>query len=193
MELVGTLFATAATAGATAAGAAVPIVGAAGTMAVPTFLAGASASGSTALSVLSGVASGFSALASLGQGIAGSLKSQEERRQLEFRAREELVVGETEAAAAKKQLVATMGKQTVGYAASGVDLSAGTVASAREQAISDAEADIRRIRYGSRSRATLYQRKAAQAKADGNLALATGILGAGGDLAGAGIDLLGRG
>jgi hypothetical protein len=150
-------------------------------------------SASTALTILSGAASGFSALAAMGKGTAERAAKESQAVEYEDKARSEGVIEETQAAKARRSLVDTLGKQVVGYAASGIDLSAGTVKVAGEQASAEAEQDLSTSRAVSEMRQASYRRRAASLRAEGALAYSTSQLEAGGQFAKFGIDVLKRG
>ncbi len=174
-ELVVTMFAAGAE-GAAAAGATGAAAGAAATGA-STGLAAFLPSASTAFSVLQGVTTGFSALASFGRGIAESRAKELQAGDLELRASQELFVNETDALKAKRALVDTVSKQAIGFAASGVDLSQGSVKVAQQKASDEAEADLDNSRMLANARANAYRMRARSAMAESSLAYSSGIIG----------------
>lgn len=187
-EVVATVFAAGATAsGPAAAGALGATAGAAAAGVSPLAAAGVAGAGlglaaflpssSNALSILQGVTTGFSALASFGRGIAESRAKQLEAGDLENRAQQELFVNETDALKAKRALIDTVSKQAVGFAASGVDLSQGSVKVAQQKAADEAEADLDNSRLLANARANAYRMRARSAMSDSTLAYSAGIVG----------------
>jgi hypothetical protein len=178
-------------AGAAATGAAALSAGAAAEGAGAGLLSFANAS--TAFGVLSGVASGFSALAAYGKGVAGQSAADAQAQQLTEAATTEGVVHATDAMKARQALLETVGKQAVGYAASGIDLSAGTVKVAQQQASDKSDADLSASDTLSQLKQQTYLRRAAALQYEGTLAYASGELGAFGELAKGGAAVLKRG
>lgn len=194
-ETVGALFSNMAiashgAAGTMVAGQFVPSVGNPWAGAVA---GGGSSASSTALSILEGAASGFAALSAIGRGIAERDLALSEAADLDQRAREEMLISETEAAKAKKTLLKQLGKQQVGYAASGVDLSQGTVKIASRQASEDAEQDLSTSRTLAQSRVARFRRAAAARRYEAEFAEAGGMLDAAGGLGKFGASLMRRG
>lgn len=177
--------------------------GVAGSMAGGQFIASASnpwagvtsaaAGNSLAHSVLEGSASGFSALAALGRGAAERDLRLSDADDLDRRASEEMLISETEAARAKKALLKTIGKQQTGYAASGVDLSQGTVATAAREASDDAEGELSVSRTLSQSRVARFRRQATAKRAEALYAESASYLTAAGKAADFGVSLYKRG
>lgn len=151
------------------------------------------AGGSMAHSVLEGTASGFSALAALGRGVAERDLRLSEADDLDRRASEELLISETEAARAKKALLKTIGKQQVGYASSGVDLSQGTVATAAREASDEAEGELSVSRTLAQSRVARFRRQATAKRAEALYAESSGRLSAASKVADFGASLYKRG
>ena len=101
--------------------------------------AGAAASG---MSILSGIGTAFSALASIAQGSAAASVAKAQARQEELQASAAYTSGVEAQAKLKKQLALTLDRQAVTFAASGVDLSSGSVERARTMAVADAEHEL---------------------------------------------------
>lgn len=136
-------------------------------------------SGSNALSVLQGVTTGFSALSAYGRGIAESRAKTLEAGDLENRAQQELFVNETDALKAKRALIDTVSKQAVGFAASGIDLSQGSVKVAQQKAADEAELDLDNSRLLANARANAFRLRARSDLAESTLAYSSGIVDAG--------------
>jgi|GEM_PF-4964830 len=187
MEMIGSIFAgSAASATATGAAAATTAAPSAGLF---SFLPG----GSTAMTVLQGVTTAFSAAAAMGRGLAEAGAKRSDANQMDTRAEQEMLVGETEQKKAKKALLQQVSKTQVAYAASGIDLSAGTVLTAMDEATEDAEADLSTSRTLTLQRASNYRRRATQLRAEADLAEQSGKMSAFGHWANFGIGLLRRG
>lgn len=133
--------------GATAAGAAaVPVIGAAGSMAVPTFLAGASSAGAAAAgatglsSLLSGVGTAASILSG-GTSILSAMRSaaagDEKAAEIEARAMDDRMAGIQRRTQMSREALDVLGSNDVAAAAAGLDLSYGQAASARERVLDD--------------------------------------------------------
>jgi hypothetical protein len=150
-------------------------------------------SAGTALSILSGVATGASALAAIGKGVADRASKEAQATTFEERAISEGLLQASDADKARRALLDTVGKQAVGYAASGIDLSAGTVKIAQEQASEKAEQDLAVADTASKLRQASYRRQAAALRAEGSLAYTAGEIGAFGEIAKGGVQLLKRG
>lgn len=167
----------------------------AGTVAAPLELAGATGAASAGTGLLSSLATP-SLLGSVLQGGAGLLSSfaairagQAQKEGLlqqanaaDLDAGQQKIIEATKENSLKSQLVATLGQRDVAYGASGVDLSFGTPAAARSQAIVDAgsalgtdEADNGAVTSQLRARAAAYRAQAADAAAAGDTT-ATGTL-----------------
>jgi hypothetical protein len=194
MEMIGTIFAGSAASGASIGGA---IGGAAGTGAAAA-TAGAGLfsllpGGSTAMTVLQGVSTAFSAMAAKGRGLAEAGAKRSDANQMDTRAEQEMLIGETEQKKAKKALLSQVSKTQVAYAASGIDLSQGTVVSAMDQATEEAEADLSTSRTLTLQRSANYRRRATQLRAEADLAEESGNLSAAGHWLNFGVGLLRRG
>jgi hypothetical protein len=192
MEVIGTIFAAGA-AGGTSVGSAVGAAAGTGTAAAGTGLLGFLPGSSTALSILQGVSTAFSAAAAYGRGLTEAAAKRSDANQMDTRAEQEMLVGETEQKKAKKALLNTISKTQVAYAASGVDLSAGTVQTAMSEATEEADADLSVSRNLTLQRSANYRRRATQMRAEADLAERSGELGAFGHFANFGIGLLRRG
>jgi len=147
----------------------------------------------TVTGILSGVMSGAAALSSYGRGVAEQNSRFAQADMYEERATTEGLIAASDATKARRALLDTLGKQAVGYAASGVDLSAGTVKIAQQQAADKAESDLSVADTASKLRQASYRRQAAALRSEGTLAYTSGVLGAVGNIAKGGIDILKRG
>ncbi|MFK8250188.1 hypothetical protein [Ancylobacter terrae] len=161
--VIGALGATAATA------AAVPVVGAAGAAAVPTFLAGAGATGIgaaattaglSAASILSGAASVLGAFGSLASGAADSRALTMQAGQADLDAKREQNLGIQRRTAMKRELLTVLGENDVNAAAAGIDLSTGIAEDmnaaaetslAQELSIDRADQDYRAAQHRARA------------------------------------------
>ncbi|MGE0212291.1 MAG: hypothetical protein AB7S41_11400 [Parvibaculaceae bacterium] len=170
MEMVIGLFATlGTTAGGTAAAA-----GAAGAAA-----AGTAAAGSTALTILQGVGTAFSALSLIGAGRSERARYEGEAAEARLKGREEYIAGVEESAKLKRELAYTLSEQKVQFAAAGVDLGSVSVSTARSQAIADAERELGYAQNDALRANLARQRQARNLKALGRSAETQGWLGAG--------------
>lgn len=156
---LGAILGATATTGTAAAGTAAvgATAAAAGTAAV-----GAGSIFSTA-SILSGVATAFSAASAIGAGIAAGRQKRAEAEALELEADNERLVGATEGARLRRSLSQTIQQQAIAFAASGVDVTGSPQIAARqaleqgERAISTARtnSDLRLLSLRRRRRALL--------------------------------------
>lgn len=181
-EFAASALASAAAASGAAAAAATPVVGIAGSMAVPTFGAAAATGGIlSSIGGISTVASILGGTATVASVLAASRAGDEKARALELSADDaetegmlEINKGSERRAGLRRQLIATLGERDVAAAASGIDLSFGTPAQARKEAVRDAEdaldtdqtnEQIRRARLAER--AGSYRRMAVEARSGG--------------------------
>lgn len=100
------------------------------------------ATGSTALTVLQGGLTLAGALGSIAAGGAQANQLAGEAAQERIAARDAEIRGQEESARLKRELLDTVSKQSVAYAASGVDLGSGSVRRARRLASEDAEREL---------------------------------------------------
>lgn len=186
MEMIGTLFATAIGSGAAAATGGT-VAATAATAATAT----ASAS-STALTIIQGVGTAFSALATIGAASASASQLEAAAKEEKFRARDEFIEGEREAAKLRKELALTIGRQKVAFAAGGVDLSSQGVGVAREQAIDDAENELGLAHNTAMRRGLARRRQARGYLARAGSTMVQGFLGAGEQVADFAMDAYAR-
>lgn len=177
MTVIGTLW-TALTGGTAAAGAA----GAAG--------AGVAAS---TLNLLQGAGTVFSAIATIGSGVAAKASADTEAAQQRFEAKNEFIAGRETSAALKAELAKTISNQQVAFAAGGVNLGSVSVGEAKKQATADAERELSINADETLTRSLQRQRAARMAAARGNASLFSSIFTAGGQIAGYGFDVVKRG
>lgn len=168
-QLLASLAATFSTTAAPAAATAAPVA------------ATAASAGSTLMSILQGTATALSVVGGLraAQMQADARNAQAEDAKLE--ASMEGTRGIERRTALRQRMVEDLGARDVAYAASGVDLSFGTPATARNQAVSDAnaalstDAQTENIRANRlMSRAAQYRMMAEDAQASGTLKAITG-------------------
>lgn len=173
MAFLAPMFAGLSAAGAAGA-AAVPVVGAAGPMAVPTFLAGAGG-GLSALSILQGTASVMSALGSLSAGNAQASAAEAQATQADLDAEREANLGMQRRTKIKSELLQVLGENDVAAAAAGIDVGTGLATdmaasletrAAQELSIDRADQDYRAAQKraqaaGYRSQARSYRRAGA--------------------------------
>ncbi|CAA0096262.1 Uncharacterised protein [Starkeya nomas] len=191
--------ALAALSGAGAAGAAaVPIVGGAGALAVPTFLAGSGSAGlaaaagvpaglasvlggvGTAASILSGTTSVLSAMRTMAAG-------DERASEIETAALDDRAAGAQRRTRFAREALDVLGANDVAAAAAGLDLSYGQAADARSQTLEDLtrESEIDRLQEDARQFG--YRRTARRARRAGQLGgflqLGEGLIGLAGSYA----------
>lgn len=139
--------------------------------------------GSTLWSILQGTATALSVVGGLRSAQAQADAREAQAADAKLEASMEGTRGAERRTAIKQRLVEDLGARDVAYAASGVDLSFGTPAKAREGAISDAnaalstDADTEQIRRNRLlTRGAMYSAMADDARASGTLkAVAGGI------------------
>lgn len=166
---------------------------AAGTAAVAGTAAAGASIGSTALTVLQGAGSVFSALTAIGSGAAAQAQGESEALQQKFAAKDEFIQGRETSAALKAELARTISNQAVSFAAGGVNLGSVSVGTARAQATKDAETELSINANETLSRSLQRQRAARMAAAQGRAAGIGGLFSAGAGLAKFGMDVVGRG
>lgn len=175
MELVATIFTTAATATATAAPAAATAATAATT---------AAGLGSTALGILKGGASVLSILGGLQAANAKSDEYKAAAAEADAQKITEQAQGLQRTTALKRELLSSVGESDVAYAASGVDISSGVAAEARDYAgkradqeimIDQADTEGRISSLDARKKA--YKRMARGARIGGLLSAGVGLIG----------------
>lgn len=181
MMLVSGLFGSLFAAGGTAAAGAATAGAAAG--------AASAGIGSMGMTLLQGIGGVFTALSTIqaGQAQANQYKAQAEEE--EFKARDELIKGDIEAAKLNKDLRLTMQRQQVAFAAAGVDLGSQAVGAAADEATTDAERELSYNFFDS-TRAMLARRRSAanlrmaakQAKSEAMMGAVTGLLQTGADM-----------
>ena len=150
MMMVGSLFTSLFGGGAAAAGAGAAAAGA----------ATATASG-MGLTILQGVGSVFTALATIGQGKAKADELKAAAKEEEFKATDEKIKGEQQSAQLEKHLALTLQRQKVAFAAGGVDLSSQAVEAAQTQAQNEAERQLGYV-FTDSYQAMLARRRQAQ-------------------------------
>jgi hypothetical protein len=128
MELVTGLFTTAFGAGA-------------GTAAVGT-AAAATATGGSFLSIASTIGTAFTALSTIGAGVAAANETKAAAKYAEFKATDERIKGDQEAARLKKTLALTVQRNRVAMASGGVDLSSASQGQIEKQVAMDAEREL---------------------------------------------------
>lgn len=170
-ELIGGLFAGLFGGGAAAATTAGAVGGAVG--------------GASGLSALSGLGTVFSAVATIGSGIAANNAAKAEAAQQEFAAKDEFIEGKETSAALRLELARTVANQSVAFAAGGVDLGSVSVEQAARQATADAEKELSIGSNQALSRSMARRRAAANARARGKAALFSSVFNAGAGLASA--------
>jgi hypothetical protein len=187
MELIGGLFTTLIGGGgsAAAAGGTAAAAGAAG--------AAAGGVGSSALTLLQGAGSVFSALTTIGSGAAAYAAGQTEKNQQNFEATNEYISGKETSAALKAELARTVSNQAVAFAAGGVDLGSVSVGQAKAQATKDAEDELSSNANSTLVRYMQRRRMAKLAAQRGQTAATASLFGAGGQIADFGVDVLQRG
>lgn len=134
--------------------------------------------GSSVLTAVQGAGTAFSALASIGAGIAKSQDLRAEAHMEQLRARDEFIAGEEQAAKLKTELAATIAKQAVAFAAGGVDLGAYSVDRAKAQAIDDAERELATSRGNSLTAGLVRRSEARSRLAQAGWAATGGFIGA---------------
>lgn len=141
----------------------------------------AATTGSTLMSILQGTATALSVVGGLRSAQMQADAREAQAADAKLEASMEGTRGIERRNAIKQRMVEDLGARDVAYAASGVDLSFGTPATARNQAVSDANAalstdaeteNIRRNRL--LSRAAQYQMMADDARGSGTLKAITG-------------------
>ena len=145
-------------------------------------LLGAVGGASTVASILSGGATIASALAAQRAGSQAAMSSEFAARDAEVEGQQEAIAGMERRNSLRRALIDQIAEQDTAYAASGVDLSFGTPATARDQASEAAERaltldqsteDIRRARLGQKA-ANL--RVLARQQRTGGLAKSAGLI-----------------
>jgi hypothetical protein len=153
--------------------------------------AGAAAGAATAgvaatsgMSILSGIGTAFSALASIAQGSAAASAAKAQAKQEELQASAAYTSGVEAQAKLKKQLALTLDRQAVTFAASGVDLSSGSVERAKTMAVADAEHELEvssnsALRQGQAhlAQARVYRQQARNAMMGGIFNAVGGMIG----------------
>lgn len=140
--------------------------------------------GSSALfSALGGVGTLVSAMGAIREGDARATALEQQAADARVDAQQASLEGLQQRSSLKRQLVQALGERDVAYAASGVDLSFGTPAAAREQqevdaeralSLSDANADLKRNRL--LERASSYMSQAGEARRAGSIKAAGSVL-----------------
>lgn len=176
MELVGGLLST------LIGGGAATIAG--GSLTVPTI---------TGLGALQGLGTVFSAVATIGSGVAANSAAQAEAKQHEFAAKDEFIAGRETSAALKAELAQTIGNNAVAFAAGGADLGSVSVDRAKRQATEDAEKELSISSNEALSRSMGRRRAAANARARGRSSLFSSVVGAGSQAIDYGLDIKQRG
>lgn len=153
----------------------------------------AATAGSTALTVLQGAGTVFSALATIGGGAAAQAQGDSEALQQKFAAKDEFIQGKETSAALKAELAKTIGNQAVAFAGGGVNLGSVSVGTAKAQATKDAENELSINANQTLSRSMQRQRAARMAAAQGRAASIGSLFSAGAGLAKFGMDVAERG
>lgn len=143
----------------------------------------AAAGGISGLTLLQGGMAAVSAIGSIGAGIAAKRQADAMAEQEDFQARDEQIDTITEQTKIKKAYADALSKQSVQFAAGGVDLGSGSVDAARRQLSEDAETEIQgagssgiRRSLSRRVQANIYRAKGRSALMSGFFdALGTGL------------------
>lgn len=151
---------------------------AAGGSGIITTLAGAGGAAASGLSSLQGLATMVSVVGTIGSGLAGMAEANAEAADREFQAKEEFVQAKETSAALKMELARTLSDQAVTFASSGVDLSSVSVASAKRQATQSAERELSISSNEALARNLAQKRAARAARARGQAALFSSVVGA---------------
>lgn len=149
--------------------------------------AGAAAAGG-GLSSLSGLATAFSVVSTIGTGVAGLAAGNAAAKEHEFASRDEFISGRETTAALKLELARTIADQSVAFAAGGVNLGSVSVGQAKKQAIADAERELDVASNEALARSLAHKRAARNARAKGRFGLFSSVLKAGGIMANAALD-----
>ena len=112
----------------------VPLMAAGGGAAAAT-----ATTGSSLLMAGSMIGTAFSALATIGAGVAASNQAKSEAAYADFKATDERIKGDQAAADLKKQMALTIARNKVALAAGGVDLGSVSAVDAQTQVAHDAE------------------------------------------------------
>ncbi|WP_336800484.1 hypothetical protein [Kaistia sp. MMO-174] len=149
--------------------------------------------GSTGLSILSGVATVGSALSSLAGGKQEAAGLRMQADQANFDARQEEVEGVRRTTKLKRALLQALGENDVAYAASGIDLGSGVAEDNRANAEKLAATEISIDRSTTEARAAMYRSRAASFTRLASSAESSSLLKALGIGAEGGLRLLQRG
>ncbi len=151
------------------------------------------AGGSTALSILQGGMGLLGAMASIraGQSAAAGYRSQAADTRLDVG--QETIAATQKETSLRKALVASLGERDVAYAASGVDLSFGTPAAARSQAIDDTNSAMSMARTQSEMRRRQLLARADTLDAMAEDAASSGLIKGLGTFGGSMFDIVKRG
>jgi hypothetical protein len=178
-----------------AIGALTSIAGGIGTAA--SAVGGAASTIGSVGSVLGGILGGGASLVSAmaahraGEARAGALMSQAADAQAD--AAQTSIVGEQRQTSLKRDLLMSLGKRDVAYAASGVDLSFGTPVIARQEAVADAGRAIAQDQAGTEQTRLRLLGRAGQLRIQAGQSADAGDINAIGDLLTGGYRLLRRG
>lgn len=195
MEMAGALFMSMLGSGAAAGAATVAVPGIAGAATLVPAAGGLAAGGMAAggLSLLQGLGTVFSTVATIGSGFAARSAGRAEAEQQKFAERDEFIAGKETSASLKAEMARTVSNQAVAFAAGGVNLGSVSVQQAKQQAIEDAEKELSIASSETLSRAMARRRAASNARSRGNAALTSSIFQAGMGVIDYGLDLKQRG
>lgn len=146
---------------------------------------GAAASGISAASLLSGVATVGGVLASIGAGNAQARSLDAQAAATRMEAENERVTSLQRSTAMKRELARILGENDVSYAAAGIDLGSGVAQEARGAAETRAAQEISIDRSMSDARRGMLRASAATYRRMARQARTTGFMNAAGTLAGA--------
>lgn len=153
----------------------------------------ASSIGSTALTVLQGVAAGAGILGQMGAANAAARASEDAAAQAELEAGQEKVDGTNQQASMKRELMRILGENEVATAAAGIDISAGIGAEANATAKRETNTNISVSRNDQEFRSALHRLRAQGLQRKANSQRQAGLLSAIGSGANFGISLYERG
>jgi hypothetical protein len=184
MEAVTAIFATIGATGGTAAAAG-------GTAA-----AGAAATataGSTLLSTAQILGTAFTALSTIGGGMAANTAAKGEAAYEKFKTKDAQIQADLDAAEIKKKLAITLQRNKVAAAAGGVDLGSVSLEVAQNQVAKDAENELGMVSINKQREMLSGAARARSILAAGRTRLATALLDAGGIAADGAFKVLNRG
>lgn len=139
--------------------------------------AGAASGGISGLSILQGIAGAVGVVAQIGAASAQASELKAQAKEQEFQARQEYIEGKETSAALKLELARTVANQQVAFAAGGVDLGSVSAATAKSQAIKDAESELSINSSESLSRSLARKRAAANLRSKASGVMTAGVIG----------------